>query len=96
MTGLLNPKPSEMPRDAIEVLRNTVLWRECFLNDGAPQPKIVGNAACYGIEVLRYTVFWRECFPNDGGSLTQNRRKCRVLRYRGTKVYRLLAGMFFE
>ena len=60
-------------------------------------PKIVGNAACYGIEVLRYTFFWRKWFLNDGELLNpQNRRKCRVLRYRGIKVYLFLAKMVSE
>ena len=35
-------------------------------------------------------------FLNDGASLTQNRRKCCVLRYRGSKVYRFLAEMVSE
>ena len=32
-----------MARTTIEVLRYTFFWRKLFLNDGARQPKIVGN-----------------------------------------------------
>ena len=46
-----------------------------------------GGDACYD----RGSTFGPEWFLNDGASLTQNRRKCRVLRYRGIKVYRFLA-----
>ena len=51
MTGLLNPKSSLM------VLRYTSFWRKRFLNDGAPQPKIVVN----GIKVYLFLAkkfFW--------------------------------------